>query len=66
MTEQYKKSVATRKKNSKGNPYVEMGKKSTGNKNSWLKGNSKNAKIAINARWKKHNEDKANKLKEEK
>lgn len=60
MNERYKKSVETRRKNAKGNPYSEMGKKSTGNKEPWLKGNSENAKKAINARWAKYR-----KLKEE-
>lgn len=63
MKEQYEKSVATRRKNSKEDPYSEMGKKGTGNKNPWLKGNSENAKKAANARWKKH---KKNKLEEDK
>jgi hypothetical protein len=61
MKEQYEKSVATRRKNSKTDPYSEMGKKGTGNKNSWLKGNSDNAKKAANARWKKHKENKLEK-----
>ena len=58
MKEQYEKSVATRRKNSKKDPYSEMGKKGTGNNNPWLKGNSDNAKKAADARWKKYREDK--------
>lgn len=52
MNERYRKSVETRRKNAKGNPYAEMGKK--GSKGKGVKTTSEQARAAANARWRKH------------
>jgi len=51
MEARYRKSVETRRKNAKGNPYAEMGKK--GGAKSKRVTTTEQAQAAANARWKK-------------